>query len=46
MKFTQRYLKPTSFKTKGSMFEGLIWKVSNSKGNGTYDVSTTTADIR
>jgi hypothetical protein len=38
-KFTQRYLKPTSFKPKGSIFEGLTWKVSNSKGTDTYDVT-------
>ena len=40
-KFTQRYLKPTLFKTKGSVFEGLLWKKPNSKGTGTYDVVCT-----
>ena len=38
-KFTQRYLKPTLFKPKGSVFEGLIWKQPNSKGTDTYDVT-------
>ena len=37
----QRYLKPTLFKPKDSIFEGLVWKISNSKGNGTYDVECT-----
>jgi len=37
-KFPQRYLKPTSFKPKGSIFEGLVWKMPNSKGTDTYDV--------
>ena len=40
-KFTQRYLKPTLFKPKGSVFEGLIWKQPNSKGTDTYDVTCT-----
>ena len=30
-KQTQKYLKPTLFKPKGSVFEGLIWKQPNSK---------------
>jgi len=38
-KFPQRYLKPTSFKPKGSIFEGLTWKMPNSKGTDTYDVT-------
>jgi len=40
-KFTKRYLKPTLFKPKGSVFEGLIWKQPNSKGTDTYDVTCT-----
>ena len=37
----QHYLKPTLFKTKGSVFEGLLWKKPNSKGTDTYDVVCT-----
>ena len=37
-KFTQRYLKPTQFKPKGSMFEGLVWTVSGSKPGTSYAV--------
>ena len=40
-KQTQKYLKPTLFKPKGSVFEGLIWKQPNSKGTDTYDVICT-----
>ena len=34
----QHYLKPTSFTPKGSIFEGVVWKIANSKGTDTYDV--------
>jgi hypothetical protein len=37
-KFTQRYLKPTQFKPKGSMFEGLVWSVPGSKPGTSYAV--------
>ena len=29
-KFPQRYLKPTLFNPKGSMFEGIVWTVKGS----------------
>ena len=37
-KFTQRYLKPTAFTPKGSIFEGLVWRVPGSKPGTEYAV--------
>jgi hypothetical protein len=38
-KHTQKYLKPTAFIIKDSIFEGLTWQLANSKGTGTYDIT-------
>ena len=37
-KFTQRYLKPSIFKPKGSMFLGLTWHIAGSKKGTEYAV--------
>ena len=37
-KFKQSYFKPT-FEYDKSLFEGLVWPVTNSKGTGTYDIT-------
>ncbi len=37
-KFKQSYFKP-SFEYDKSLFEGLVWAVTNSKGTGTYDIT-------
>ena len=38
MKHKQRYLKPTAFKPKGSIFLGLVWRVPGSKAGTHYNV--------
>ena len=38
-KFVKRYLKPTAFDPKGSIFEGLVWKVPSSRGTSNYSVT-------
>jgi len=40
-KYAPKFLKPTAFNPKGSMFEGIVWKITNSKGTDTYDVECT-----
>ena len=38
-KFVKRYLKPTAFDPKGSIFEGLVWRVSSSRGDSSYSIT-------
>ena len=40
-KLSKWYLKPTDFTPSGSLFEGLIWHLPNSKGTDTYAVECT-----
>ena len=37
-KYAKHRLKPTAFKPRGSIFEGLVWRVPNSRGDGYYSV--------
>lgn len=39
-KFPQRYLKPTVFDCKNSIFEGIVWPMPGSNGNE-YSVECT-----
>ena len=38
-KFAKRYLKPTAFDPKDSIFEGLVWPVAGSKPGSSYNVT-------
>jgi len=38
-KFAKRYLKPTAFDPKNSIFEGLTWLVDGSKKGSSYSVT-------
>jgi len=38
-KFVKRYLKPTAFNPKGSLFNGLVWSVPSSRGDSSYSVT-------
>ena len=38
-KFAKRYLKPTAFTPKGSIFEGVVWTIDGSKKGSTYEVT-------
>lgn len=38
-KFAKRYLKPTAFEPKDSIFEGIVWTVEGSKKGSSYSVT-------
>ena len=38
-KFAKRYLKPTAFEPKNSIFEGLVWNIKGSKKDSSYNVT-------
>jgi len=38
-KYVKRYLKPTTFDPKHSLFNGLVWTVPSSRGDSDYSVT-------